>query len=306
MNALNYSFSQIEAFAAVAEFGTVSRAAEKLGKDRTTVRDLLDYLEDALGYTLFVREGRKLSLTPKGEQLHRQAHLLVRQAHAFEAFARTLPEPRTQQITLVYDPFVPRAFLHALVSECRAAQVRLSLWCASRAEAEKALKSGKADLAICQAVNRTLGNQLEWRALGSIALNFYAAKSLFADHAEPLTLLNLALEPQLVMHAHADEQITQRLQISGLSLFINERSMLQNMMEQGEGWGFLPTHFQAHTWRQVQVLNTEVGHQGLNITLVSLWAPGATKHAFLRHTLVNLQQVWDCAVNNADVLPKSN
>lgn len=40
MNALRYSFSQIEAFAAIAEFGTVSRAAEKLRKDRTTVRDL--------------------------------------------------------------------------------------------------------------------------------------------------------------------------------------------------------------------------------------------------------------------------
>ncbi|WAH61614.1 LysR family transcriptional regulator (plasmid) [Pseudomonas silvicola] len=60
MNALRYSFSQIEAFAAIAEFGTVSRAAEKLRKDRTTVRDLIDYLEDALGYSLFEREGRKL------------------------------------------------------------------------------------------------------------------------------------------------------------------------------------------------------------------------------------------------------
>ncbi len=292
MNALRYSFSQIEAFAAIAEFGTVSRAAEKLRKDRTTVRDLIDYLEDALGYSLFEREGRKLVLTSRGEQLHRQAHLLVRQAHAFEAFAQTLPESRTQQITLVYDPFVPQLFLQAFISECSRAQVQLSLWCASRFEAESALKSGKADLAICQAVNRSLGNEMEWSALGAIELNFYAATALFNHQASPLTLLNLALEPQLVMHAHADEQITHRLQISGQSLFVNERNMLQSLMEQGQGWGFLPTHFQAQKWHQVQVLPTEVGHQGLNITLVALWAPGARRHQVVNDVVVKLQRLW--------------
>lgn len=292
MNALRYSFSQIEAFAAIAELGTVSRAAEKLRKDRTTVRDLIDYLEDALGYSLFEREGRKLVLTSRGEQLHRQAHLLVRQAHAFEAFAQTLPASRTQQITLVYDPFVPQSFLQALISECSRAQVQLSLWCASRFEAESALKSGKADMAICQAVNRTLGNEMEWSALGAIELNFYAAKALFAGQETPLTLLNLALEPQLVMHAHADEQITQRLQLSGQSLFINERAMLQSLMEQGQGWGFLPTHFQPQKWHKVEVLPTEVGHQGLNITLVALWAPGGRKHPLIHHLSGRLQQLW--------------
>jgi DNA-binding transcriptional LysR family regulator len=292
MNALRYSFSQIEAFAAIAEFGTVSRAAEKLRKDRTTVRDLIDYLEDALGYSLFEREGRKLVLTSRGEQLHRQAHLLVRQAHAFEAFAQTLPESRMQQITLVYDPFVPQLFLQAFISECSSAQVQLSLWCASRFEAESALKSGKADLAICQAVNRSLGNEMEWSALGAIELNFYAATALFAHQDSPLTLLNLALEPQLVMHAHADEQITHRLQISGQSLFVNERTMLQSLMEQGQGWGFLPTHFQAQKWHQVQVLPTEVGHQGLNITLVALWAPGARRHQVVNDVVVKLQRLW--------------
>jgi len=292
MNALRYSFSQIEAFAAIAEFGTVSRAAEKLRKDRTTVRDLIDYLEDALGYSLFEREGRKLVLTSRGEQLHRQAHLLVRQAHAFEAFAQTLPESRMQQITLVYDPFVPQLFLQAFISECSRAQVRLSLWCASRLEAEEALKSGKADMAICQAVNRTLGNEMEWSALGAIELNFYAAKALFAGQETPLTLLNLALEPQLVMHAQADEQITQRLQLSGQSLFINERAMLKSLMEQGQGWGFLPTHFQPQKWHQVEVLPTEVGHQGLNITLVALWAPGGRKHPLIHHLSGRLQQLW--------------
>lgn len=73
MKTLQYSFAQIEAFATIAETGSLSQAAIRLAKDRTTLRDLLDYLEDALGYRLFSREGRSLTLTAEGEQLFRRA-----------------------------------------------------------------------------------------------------------------------------------------------------------------------------------------------------------------------------------------
>jgi DNA-binding transcriptional LysR family regulator len=74
---LSYSFSQLEAFTAVAKYGSLMKAASRLGKDRTTLRDLIDLLEDGLGYALFVREGRALQLTPEGELLRRQAQLLM-------------------------------------------------------------------------------------------------------------------------------------------------------------------------------------------------------------------------------------
>ncbi len=87
MKTLQYSFAQIEAFATIAETGSLSRAAIRLGKDRTTLRDLLDYLEDALGYRLFSREGRSLAFNRRGRAaFFRRAHLLLRQAQAFESF----------------------------------------------------------------------------------------------------------------------------------------------------------------------------------------------------------------------------
>ena len=168
MKTLQYSFAQIEAFATIAETGSLSRAAIRLGKDRTTLRDLLDYLEDALGYHLFSREGRTLTLTDEGEQLFRQAHLLLRQAQAFESFAQTLPQTTGQALRLVYDPFIPRDFLCALADTLARRQIRLSCWSASRREAEQALSDGVADMALCQANNRTLGSEMEWRALGTV------------------------------------------------------------------------------------------------------------------------------------------
>lgn len=292
MATLMYSFAQLEAFTAVAEHGSLMKAASKLGKDRTTLRDLIDFLEDGLGYALFVREGRHLQLTPEGEQLQRQAHLLMRQVRAFEAFARAVPDSAMQDISLVYDPFTPRAFLQALLAKMAARNVRLSLTCASRDDAEAMLARGAADLGICQARNRSVGNEMEWRALGAIDMDFYASKVLFRENASPVSLLDLSLVPQVVMHPASDEPVARRLQISGHTIFTNELEMLRGLLEKGCGWGFLPTHLQAARWQNVKRLHTEVGSQGIGQTMVTIWKPGSDKRGLINETLSLLPALW--------------
>ncbi len=292
MATLMYSFAQLEAFTAVAEHGSLMKAASKLGKDRTTLRDLIDFLEDGLGYALFVREGRHLQLTPEGEQLQRQAHLLMRQVRAFEAFARAVPESAMQDISLVYDPFTPRAFLQVLLAKMATRNVRLSLTCASRDDAEAMLARGAADLGICQARNRSVGNEMEWRALGAIDMDFYASKVLFRENASPVSLLDLSLVPQVVMHPASDEPVARRLKISGHTIFTNELEMLRGLLEKGCGWGFLPTHLQAARWQNVKRLHTEVGSQGIGQTMVTIWKPGSDKRGLINETLSLLPSLW--------------
>ena len=71
MAALRFSLAQIEAFTSVAEQGNLTRAAKSLGKDRTTLSQLLVYLELDLGYSLFDRSTRPLALTDEGVRLYR-------------------------------------------------------------------------------------------------------------------------------------------------------------------------------------------------------------------------------------------
>ncbi len=292
MAALEYSFSQIEAFACIAEQGSLSKAALFLGKDRTTLRDLLDYLEDALDYRLFIREGRKLTLTPQGQQLYRQAHLLLRQARAFESYAQSLRGTQQRELVMVYDPFIPAGLTEAITTVMSEQGIRFSAWSGSRQEAEAALSQGSAQLALCQSGDRALGTQMEWCALGSVELDFYASRRLLEDRQQPLTLLDLSVLPQLVMHHSREEQTARRLQISGQTLYANERAMLRSMLENGQGWGFLPVHFGAEHWHDTTRLNSEVGHQGLNLTMVALWPPGAARQPLLQQLLQRLPQLW--------------
>lgn len=138
MACLSFSFAQIEAFSTVAALGTVSQAAKQLGKDRATVSELIEFLEAALGYALFSRQGRTLALTPEGQRLKRQAALLMRQAQAFDAAARHVRHDISDEISLVYDPFVPRPFLCRLIETLAESNIRVSAWSAAREEAEAA------------------------------------------------------------------------------------------------------------------------------------------------------------------------
>lgn len=300
MPSLSYSFSQLEAFTAVAEHGSLMKAAMKLEKDRTTLRDLIDLLEDGLGYPLFVRQGRSLQLTAEGEQLHRQAHLLMRQARAFEQFARQVPSTEVQELGIAYDPFTPRRFLQALITQMAARGIRLSLRCTSRAEGEKALAGGQADLGFFQANNHSVGSDMEWRALGAIDMDFYAAESLFVDVARPCSLLDLSLTPQVVMHSASDVPMARRLQISGNIIVANELEMLRSLIEAGCGWGFLPTHFEASRWKHVSVIPTVVGNEGISQTMVTIWRPGSEKRLLIDDTLTRLSALWRERSTRAD------
>ena len=73
---------------------------------------------------------------------------------------------------------------------------------------------------------------------------------------------------------------------------MNEITMLRHAMEQGQGWGFLPDHLRPDEWQGVAEIATEVGNQGLNVTMVMLWLPGMNKHRALGEIVDDAPGLW--------------
>jgi DNA-binding transcriptional LysR family regulator len=67
----------LDALRAFVEAGSVSRAAERLGRTQPQVGRLLAALEKDLGFTLFSRERRRLVLTAEGLRFYRQAERVL-------------------------------------------------------------------------------------------------------------------------------------------------------------------------------------------------------------------------------------
>ncbi|MDN4499674.1 LysR substrate-binding domain-containing protein [Pseudomonas mosselii] len=69
-------FSQLRIFQAVAEEGSVTRAAERLHRVPSNLSTRLRQLEEQLGVELFLRERQRLQLSPAGKVLLDYAHRL--------------------------------------------------------------------------------------------------------------------------------------------------------------------------------------------------------------------------------------
>lgn len=69
----------IKTFAKVAEIGNFSRAAQELGYAQSTVTMQIQALEQELGATLFERNGKRITLSPAGEEFREFAYEMLRQ-----------------------------------------------------------------------------------------------------------------------------------------------------------------------------------------------------------------------------------
>ncbi|SNY72563.1 LysR family transcriptional regulator [Enterobacter sp. CC120223-11] len=288
MELLRFTFAQIEAFACVCETGTLTQAAKKLKKDRTTVSELLDYLEVDLGYRLFDRSTRPLTLTPQGQLLYRQARLFLHEAEAFSRIARQIPDSIETHLTLCYDLFTPRALLLRLAEQLQAQHIQLDMIACERVQAEQWLDEGSVDVALFQAMNRSVNDHLHWRAVGSVSLAVYARKGYFAK--QPASLLHLASRPQLMPFRDLPPSLAGRLRIADSLIHVNEISLLEGLLQAGAGWAFLPDHFTADRLEGVMRVNTEMGDNGLTHPLVALWKPGVVNGPLLAQVLAALEE----------------
>lgn len=291
MSLLNFTLAQIEAFSCVCECGTLTQAARKLKKDRTTISELVDYLELDLGYPLFDRSTRPLTLTDAGQLLYRQARLFLHEAQAFAQIARQIPEQLSAHVTLCYDPFTPRDFLFRLTRLLRARQIQLDLILCARGQAERWMEEGLADIGLYQAMNRTINDKLQWWAVGSIELAVYAKEGFFP--VKPVTALQLASCTQLIPFEAMPPWLAQRLQIADSTVRVNEMSMLESLLCAGDGWAFLPPHFRAESWQGIERVTTEFGETGLSHPLVTLSKPGQVAQPLLAQLLNAMHEAWE-------------
>ncbi|MEZ9703741.1 LysR family transcriptional regulator [Vibrio breoganii] len=96
----------IEAFILAAEHNSFSIAAKKQGKSQSAVSQLIHNLEIDLGYELFTRKGRFISLNDNGHALLKQARLVRAQYSRFVQHAEQLKTNQKQRINIGIDPLL--------------------------------------------------------------------------------------------------------------------------------------------------------------------------------------------------------
>ena len=105
-------------FQAVAEFGSISRAAESLRISQPAISRQIGRLEDLLACSLFARHGHGVTLTEAGRMLLARSQLILRQMEQTEAEIRSGSGQLSGSITLAVPPAAGLFLVPELVKRC--------------------------------------------------------------------------------------------------------------------------------------------------------------------------------------------
>jgi LysR family transcriptional regulator, nitrogen assimilation regulatory protein len=141
---------RLRAFVTVAEHGTVSKAAQILHVTQPALSRQIAAFERDLGFNLFQRVGRRLTLTPRAEQLLGDCRGLLTTLSALAERAQALRRGEIKVLRIAASALTIEgtfpSFLHRFGAQFP--EVRLSLVEADAAEHLDLLEGGVADLAV--------------------------------------------------------------------------------------------------------------------------------------------------------------
>lgn len=177
-------------FASVAELGSFSRAAERLGLPKSTVSRRLAALEQRLGERLLLRTTRRQSLTEFGLQLLEHARQVVLEVEAVTALSERRQATPSGRLRVS----MPSDFANLLLADTLAAFI--ALYPAIQLELD--LSPRRVDLLgesfdiVLRIGNLPDDASLAARRLAVFSLGLYASPNYLAEHGEPVDPDDLA------------------------------------------------------------------------------------------------------------------
>ena len=199
-------------FARVAEAGSFSRAAERLGLPKSTVSRRIALLEEQLGERLMLRTTRRLALTDFGERLLEHARQVAVEVDA----ARALAEHRQARPSGRLRVSMPSDFANLLLADMLAAFIALHPEVALELDLSPRrvdLLGENFDIAVRMGVLPD-DALLAARRIALLPIGLYAAPGYLAEHGDPASPDDLAHHEALRLFERGGEAASWTL-ISG-------------------------------------------------------------------------------------------
>jgi len=239
------TLDQMRALVAIAEAGSFSAAARKLGRVQSAISQSIQAMEATLGLALFDRSSRTPALTEAGQAIVKDARLVLDGAKALRARAESIAADVEPELTLAVDAMFPTPLLMASLEALRREfpELPATVFTEALGGAQQRLREGAARMAIYAPTGGPGGN-LNSEFLTRIALTpVVAASHPLAAARGPLT--HDLLEPyvQLVLTDRTD--VTRHLQggvvASRIWRFADLSTRLEFLLA-GFGWCNMPLH----------------------------------------------------------------
>lgn len=211
--AMRFDWTQLRAFLATAEEGSLSAAARELGLTQPTLGRQVSALEEALGVALFERVGRGLELTPSGRELLPHARAMGEAAARVALAAAGQAQAIEGRIRITASDVFSAYHLPPVLARLRATAPRLGIEVVAVNDIRDILRR-EADIAIRHV--RPTEPDLIARKVGEGAAHFYASAGYVARHGRPETRADLKRHE--FIHFGSAAQLIEHLGPMGITL----------------------------------------------------------------------------------------
>jgi DNA-binding transcriptional LysR family regulator len=240
-------FNTLQAFLAVADAGSFSRAAQRLYLTQPAVSKRLASLEDELGLRLFDRIGRSVSLTHAGSRLLPRARKLLLQAQDMKHLASNLTEEVSGPLILGTSHHIGLHRLPDVLKQYRSEypDVQLDIRFMDSEAACRAVEKGALEMAIVTLPTDSHSN-LQTRELWEDKLRFVAAPEHALAGKQQVSLEELSRYPAVLPGPTTYtrsilEQVIQEQDLAiSLGMSTNYMETLKMLAEINLGWSLLP------------------------------------------------------------------
>ena len=197
----NLSLDQLRVLAIIAETGSFSAAARRLGRAQSAISQSVATLEAVQDVALFDRSGHRPQLTEIGRILVGQAKLVLASASRFEAVAAGAREGLEPELALAIDPLAPTS---PLIDAVRALSDKypslpVSFSTEGLGGSLRRLRNGSAALAICLLLPHVPEDVIAYPLLRVPMRPVVAPGHPLADLCRPATREDLEPHVQLVL-----------------------------------------------------------------------------------------------------------
>jgi len=239
------TLDQLRVLVSVAEEGSFSAAARRLGRVQSAVSQAIQSLESALGVAVFDRDGKVPQLNDAGRVLLADARRLIGGAEAIKAKAESFHEGVEPELTLAVDAMFPSVVLTESLRALSAVYpcLQVTVFTEAMGGAEQRLRDGAARLAFCVPLPGVTDNRDSEFLVTIPMIPVVAASHPLAALPGPVGRADLEKEVQLVL---TDRTPVSNGLTGGIVSFRNWRfadlgTRLEFLLG-GFGWCNMPLH----------------------------------------------------------------
>ncbi len=269
-SALTYDWSQIRAFLATAEEGSLSAAARELGLTQPTLGRQVTALEARLGVTLFERAGRSLLLTQAGRDLLPTARQMRDAALEFSLAADGRSQAVTGTVSITATDFVASQTLPPLLSSLRSVAPSIEIEVISSNEVRDLTKR-EADISIRHA--RPEQPDLIAQQITEVRGYLYASPAYLDQVGRPKSLADLAGSDFIGFQSYAAmapvlESFGLPFRREACRVIANSGAVISALAREGMGYTILTEPMAAHVGGLERALG-DVFHVPVPVWLVT-------------------------------------